>query len=111
MKMLPPAKQATGLGADPLTDAQSQLATVSSYLTAASAGNATPAQLQAAQAALVAAQADILNAQGAGAPGQLPPGTWIKGSAAAVVAVGTGLVGAAAGYVVGSKTTKKGSRR
>jgi hypothetical protein len=87
---------------DQLTDAMKQLATVSTYLSAASAGNATAAQLQAAQAALTVAQADILNASGAAAT-SLPPGTWVKGPAAALVALGTGFAGGLAGYYVGKK--------
>lgn len=93
------APRTPGLGAASLTDAQTQLATVSAYLTAAAAGNATAAQLAAAQTALVVAQADVQNALGAQGT-TLPPGTWISGTAVAAIATGTALVGGVAGYAL-----------
>lgn len=95
-----------GLAAtDPLSDAQTQLAVVSTYLNAASAGTATSVQLQAALAALTLAQTDILNAAAAKL-GPSPTGVWVDSRAAAAAAAGTAVAGGVVGWWLGRRRKK-----
>jgi len=107
--------------ADPLSDAQAQLQTLSAYFIALGSGpGPTAAQEAAAQQAIVALQND-LNLIGPAnlspAPAPATPATnpptntkvWVSGAAATAIAGGAAVVGGAVGYAI--RGAMKGKRR